>query len=137
MLLNEAQQRTLQAAVNRIIPPDEHPGGWEAGVGDYLERQLLGDLHPLAQTYKDGLDAMNREALAVYGAAFADLDADRQDSLLKRIESGPSGAADAGLLLRFFRLLIDHTAEGYYSDPGNGGNRNGVAWEMIGFHVTT
>ena len=23
--------------------------------------------------------------------------------------------------------------EGYYADPGNGGNRDGIAWQMIGF----
>jgi gluconate 2-dehydrogenase gamma chain len=25
------------------------------------------------------------------------------------------------------------TIEGFYSDPGNGGNRDAVAWRMIGF----
>jgi hypothetical protein len=25
--------------------------------------------------------------------------------------------------------------EGFYGDPGNGGNRNAVSWHMIGFEV--
>jgi choline dehydrogenase-like flavoprotein len=29
--------------------------------------------------------------------------------------------------------LVFLAAEGYYSDPGNGGNRAGCAWEMVGF----
>ena len=29
--------------------------------------------------------------------------------------------------------LVNHAAEGYYADPGQGGNRNRVSWRMIGF----
>lgn len=36
MKFNESQQRTLPAAVNRIIPADDYPSAWQAGVGDYL-----------------------------------------------------------------------------------------------------
>jgi hypothetical protein len=31
---------------------------------------------------------------------------------------------------------VEHSAEGFYSDPGNGGNRDNIAWKMIGFEVT-
>jgi gluconate 2-dehydrogenase gamma chain len=33
----------------------------------------------------------------------------------------------------FFHMVIEHVMEGYYSDPGNGGNRDLIAWRMIGF----
>jgi gluconate 2-dehydrogenase gamma chain len=33
-------------------------------------------------------------------------------------------------------MLVNHTMEGFYSDPGNGGNRDAVSWKMIGFEVT-
>ena len=46
-LFSERQAATLRAMVDRLIPPDDFPGGWEAGVGDYLARQLSGDLRPL------------------------------------------------------------------------------------------
>ena len=36
----------------------------------------------------------------------------------------------------FFRLLVEQTMEGFYADPGNGGNKGGVSWEMIGYRVT-
>jgi hypothetical protein len=32
-------------------------------------------------------------------------------------------------------MLAEHCAEGFYSDPGNGGNHSESAWKMIGFEV--
>ena len=47
MRLTKQQQQTLRAAVDRIIPPDDYPGAWQSGVGDYLARQFEGDLRPV------------------------------------------------------------------------------------------
>ncbi len=33
---------------------------------------------------------------------------------------------------RFFRRLRDHTMMGFYGDPRHGGNRDRVAWRMLG-----
>nr|PZN29591.1 MAG: hypothetical protein DIU80_09130 [Chloroflexota bacterium] len=134
-MLTDTQLATLRAALDRIIPPDDFPGAWEAGVGDYILRQLGGDLADQLETYRAGLDGLDYEALAASGRPFAELPAEAQDELLRRIERGeaqspwPVDAAD------FFRMLCEHAAEGFYSDPGNGGNRDGVAWRMIGFEV--
>jgi hypothetical protein len=125
------QTATLRAAIDRIIPPDDYPSGWEAGVGDYLARQLAGDLASVLDTYQSGLDQLDIAAQATAGADFADLTPDAQDALLTAIEAGAQGDD----LARFFRLLVAHTMEGYYGDPGNGGNRDQVAWRMIGFEV--
>ena len=35
----------------------------------------------------------------------------------------------------FFQTAVEHAMEGFYSDPGNGGNHDGVSWRMIGFEV--
>ena len=43
-LFSERQAATLRALVDRLIPADDFPGGWEAGVGDYLEGQFERDL---------------------------------------------------------------------------------------------
>jgi gluconate 2-dehydrogenase gamma chain len=34
---------------------------------------------------------------------------------------------------QFFQTVVEHVIEGYYSDPGNGGNREAVSWRMIGY----
>jgi Gluconate 2-dehydrogenase subunit 3 len=134
-MFNEHQHATLRALIDRIIPPDDFPGGWAAGVGDYLARQLAGDLRGLLETYRGGLDALDAEAQAAMGAPFATLDAQTQDALLSQVESG--GVATAWPIdpAAFFRAVCAHTAEGFYGDPANGGNRDGVAWGMIGFEV--
>ena len=53
MKLNKSQQRTLRAAVDRIIPADDYPSAWQAGVGDYLARQFEGDLKPVLDAYRE------------------------------------------------------------------------------------
>lgn len=134
--LTESQQVTLRALVDRIIPADDFPGGWEGGVGDYLDRQFSGDLRPLVEMYRAGLDALDEEAHAMTGGEFADLDSEAQDEVLRRVESGEVVANWAVDPVAFFRTTVEHAAEGYYGDPGNGGNRDGVSWRMIGFEVT-
>ncbi len=125
------QEATLRAVVDRIIPPDDHPGGWEAGVGNYLTRQFAGDLAPLFGDYANFLAAIDAIARRLHGAPFAALPTATQDALLVQIESDAHGDD----LARFFAVLVTHAMEGYYGDPGNGGNRDAVAWRMIGFEV--
>ena len=135
-MLTEAQRATLRALVDRLIPADDYPGGWDAGVADYLDRQFAGDLRTLVGVYRAGLEALDVEALAVAGVHFAELAPEAQDELLSRIERGevvtvwPVDPAD------FLRTAAEHAAEGYYGDPGNGGNRDAVSWRMIGFEVS-
>lgn len=135
MMLTLQQMTTLQAAVDRIIPADDFPGGWEAGVGEYLNGQFERDLAPLVETYRNGLDALDAEALARAEASFAELDPAEQDALLTDIEAGTTRTTWLVDPATFFQMLVNHSMEGYYGDPGNGGNRGGVAWEMIGFEV--
>ncbi len=135
MIFSDEQMRTLRSAMDRIVPPDDFPGAWDSGAGDYLLRQLEGDLHPVLPLYREGLDALNVEATALFAAPFAELDAARQDLLLRRIDLGALSPRASAALRPFFRALVDHTAEGYYSDPGNGGNRDEVSWKMVGFEI--
>jgi hypothetical protein len=137
MQLFSAQQLDiLRAVIDRIIPADEYPGGWEAGVGNYIQRQLTsGDLQHLVQTYREGLDALDAEALVTCGLHFYMVEPSQQDELLALIEQATVATAWPVNPIAFMTLLIEHCMEGYYSDPGNGGNRDGVSWKMIGFEV--
>ncbi len=133
--LNRTQISVLRAAADRIIPADDFPGAWAAGVGDYFA-QLLTREPQFLFTYRQGLDALKAETQAVSGRAFAEMEPDAQDALLARVESGEVQAEWPLDPEAFFRLLVAQTMEGFYADPGNGGNRDGIAWEMIGFRVT-
>ena len=134
-MLTETQKKTLKALVNCIIPPDEAPGGWDAGVGDYLYQQFEGDLKDAVSLYQQGLLALDAEAQAQYQRSFADLAADEQESLLQQVEQNKVQTTWPVNPAEFFLRVVHHCAEGFYSDPGNGGNRDGVAWKMIGFEV--
>ncbi|MEP7292399.1 MAG: gluconate 2-dehydrogenase subunit 3 family protein [Chloroflexota bacterium] len=139
-MLSERQVELLEALVNRIIPADEFAGGWEGGVRDYLLRQFERDLKALLPIYRLGLDALDGEARAVYGRNFDSLAPELQDELLRQIEAGRITTPWTVDPLAFFRMVIEHSAEGYYSDPGNGGNPDTASWAMaswtmIGFQV--
>jgi hypothetical protein len=134
-MFSHQQVEILQAAVNRMIPPDDWPGGWEAGVGDYLFRQFERDLKGAVETYRQGLDALGAEAQAIYGHGFAQLSEAQQDALLLQIERGEVKIDWPLDPAAFVNMLAHHCAEGFYSDPGNGGNRDEIAWRMIGFEV--
>lgn len=127
------QQQTLQSAVNRIIPPDDYPGAWDNGVGDFIFRILDGPEKHQQTTYCDGLDALYQEGMFQFGAPFANLTPVQQDTILRSLENGVSTAHWTVSPSAFFRMLVHHTAEGYYADPGNGGNQSRQSWDMIGF----
>lgn len=130
---SHAQVAVLQAALNRLIPEDEFPGAWEAGVADYLEQQFARDLVAAIPIYQVGLTALDAESEARLGNAFAEFGPAQQDEILGAIERGDVKTDWPTEPRRFMEMLVNHAAEGFYSDPGNGGNRNKSSWQMIGF----
>ncbi|TMR21944.1 gluconate 2-dehydrogenase subunit 3 family protein [Nonomuraea turkmeniaca] len=129
------QTATLRAVVDTIVPADEYPSGTEAGVLDYLDGQFGGDLAGSRACYGAGLDAVDAEAGETYGTRFDLLDPVQREALLRALESGDTRTPwpfDAAV---FVSTVVGHVMEGFYGDPGNGGNRDAVSWRMIGFEV--
>jgi len=135
IILTEQLQQTLRAALDRIIPPDDYPGAWESGVGDYLARQFEGDLRQVFADYCTGLTALDAESVARFRQSFSKLSEQDQDRLLGLIEAGEVITTWEVAPRFFFNLLINTTAEGFYSEPEQGGNRNAASWYMTGFAV--
>ncbi len=127
------EQAALRAVVDRILPPDQDPGAWEAGAEEYLARQLDGDLASMRGIVAGGLAGLDAEAAVRSGAPFAALAPDAQDALLRDVEQGAVRAVWPTPPAPFFALLVRTTAEGFYSDPAQGGNRGAVSWTMTGF----
>jgi gluconate 2-dehydrogenase gamma chain len=154
-----AEAAFIEAAVGRLIPNDEvGPGGLEAGVPFFLDRQLAGrfgrgDHYYLggpwpkgtpeqgyqsrfspAQLYRAAIAAIDKYVGANFnGGVFSKLAAEDQDKVLKGLESGEI-KLDAGVDSKsFFEMLLQNTKEGYFSDPIYGGNKDMGAWKMIGF----
>lgn len=125
--------RTMRAAIDRIIPADDFPSASEAGVDAFIVALLGGDRKDDAPAFGAGLDGLDAEALALGGKCFADCSSTVQDQILKRVEGGSMPTAWPVSPVKFFDLLLNLTAEGYFSDPANGGNRDAVSWKMVGY----
>jgi gluconate 2-dehydrogenase gamma chain len=148
----------VEAIVDRLIPPDpETPGGKDAGCAVFIDRQLAGPYgraqglymlppfqegtpeqglqSPLtpAERYRQGLAAFDKHCRAAFaGKGFADLSDEQKDSLLQKLEKGEVQLEGINGK-RFFGLFLENAQEGFFADPVYGGNRDMVAWRMIGF----
>ena len=156
LFFNSEEASFVEAAVARLIPADDQwPGALEAGVPNFIDKQLNGawgsgerlyrsgpwqrgtpsqgyqlPLTP-AELFRTAIAAVDAELKAT-GVPFAKMSAEQQDAYLHSLESGgrdlsgvPSGV--------FFTELWECTLEGFFGDPVYGGNRDMAAWLMIGF----
>ncbi len=119
-LLGKADAADFAAIAARIIPTTDTPGATEAGVIYFFDRAFADERSGEFGAARSGLDELN--ATLRNGARFADLDAARQDAVLGTIESSP-----------FFNLMRMMTIFGFFAMSSYGGNKNHVAWDLIGF----
>jgi len=112
----------LRAVVDRIIPADSDPGALDLGTDAFVLAALAGDAAALLPQIATGLTSLDAEAQRRHGVAFAALPPQFRDELLGEIEQAP-----------WFVALAELTAEGFYADPANGGNRDARSWAMIGY----
>ena len=101
------------SAFHRLRPLDEL--AWRTrieGSGGIPEREFNGPVTGWQERYRSGLASL--------GADFCELTPDDQDERLR---------AQA----EFTALLYVHCCEGMYGAPEYGGNRDGLAWQAIGF----
>jgi gluconate 2-dehydrogenase gamma chain len=148
----------VQAAVARLIPADDRgPGALEAGVPEFIDRQMntpyatgaiwymqgpfnpdvapeMGYQLPLVpkQIYNLGISEADAYSKKAAGKVFAELDGAQQDALLQKFESGEAEFAQLPAKL-FFSYLLQNTREGFFSDPIHGGNKEMVGWKLINF----
>ncbi|MFN8096393.1 MAG: gluconate 2-dehydrogenase subunit 3 family protein [Vicinamibacteria bacterium] len=133
-VLTDAEAATLAAACDRIVPPDEDPGASQAGVVVFVDRQLATRQKKELGFWREGLRGLDGAARRAHGKGFAELSEVEQVALLTRTEEGAGEKADWGDVspAEFFRALRWFTMMGFYGDPRHGGNRDRVAWRMIG-----
>ncbi len=115
MPLSPSHVDLLTAVIDRVIPKDDWPAASEAGVLDFLLPLL--ESEALVETYAANLSKLPSDFLALSGEA--------QDLAMRTSFSST-----------FLELVARQTIEGYYANPKNGGNKEEVAWRMIGFEVT-
>src|SRR5262249_37814011 len=82
------------------------------------------------EVYRVGILATNRYCETKYGKRFAQLEAERQDEILKALQSIELEKVPGST---FFGQLLSDTKDGFFSDPVYGGNRDMVGWKLVGF----
>ena len=149
----------VKAAVARLIPADDlGPGALEADVPHFIDQQLAGvygagarfysegpfgaqtpfqgyqwPLSP-AELYQVGIAATDQYCKETYKKRFAELDATKQDEVLKGLQ-GIAGAVDLKEIpgTAFFTQLLSDTKDGFFADPVYGGNKDMMGWKLVGF----
>lgn len=155
--LTHQEVRFLDAAVDRLIPPDAlGPGAREAGVTCYIDGALCSvwgthgrnyrsgpwrDGTPQQgyqsrltpqEVYRAGIREINALCGARHGKAFENLAHEQQDAVLRALEQGEIELESLSGKL-FFDLLLRNTEEGFFADPMYGGNRGKAGWKLLGF----
>ena len=146
----------VEAIADRIIPPDpQTPGGKDAGCGVFIDRQLAGpygrndglyregpfqkgakqqgpqSAATIAELYRKALAALDQHCRSTFGGKrYAELGDAEKDSVLHDLEDGKIKLNDGG---SFFAQILKDVQQGFFADPIYGGNRDMVAWKMIGF----
>jgi gluconate 2-dehydrogenase gamma chain len=132
----------VETAVARLIPRDDlGPGALEAGVPQFIDRQLASAWGAGARMYRSGpwregettqgyqlpdtpSELFRRSLRDIDVERFATLAPDAQDDFLRALEK------DAP---EFFDTLLALTMEGFFGDPMYGGNRGMAGWRLVGF----
>jgi len=146
----------VSAAVDRFIPPDEEwPGAVDAGIVEYIDRQMAGKWGSAGYMYwhgpfKEGTPSQGyqlpltpaelfRRAIAAInqyfttqGTPFHQLSADKQDQYLEMLLTNKTTLNGVPSKV-FADFLLQHTIEGFFADPIYGGNKNMLGWKMLGF----
>lgn len=135
-LTNEEGQ-LLEAIAGQFIPSDESAGAREACVVGFIDTQLQRHYSRFAQSYRNGLAAIQKTCRLMYNNDFESLTSERQISFLENLENNevPLDHWQDGQPAYLFRMMLSHCMQGFYGDPRHGGNCNHVSYEMIGLRV--
>lgn len=121
--LSAQEARTLGAICDQIIPADDFASASQAGVVEFIDRQLSRHFRRHRSAYRAGLKRSDSLSRQRYGGELAALPPARQLEVVLAIEKEER---------EFFELAREHALDGYYGAPRHGGNRDAVSWRMLG-----
>lgn len=132
-VLTEDEANLLIAITEQIIPADDDPGATDAGVVNFIDKQLAGFYSDLTTAYQNGLKAFQEYCRQKEGKSFEDLEWDQQTRVLKEFESSKPDHPywKENPASQFFNMIRNHTMQGFYGSPRHGGNKNYVSYKMM------
>ena len=130
----EPEANCIIALTDQIIPEDEYgPGAVYANVINYIDKQLIEVFTYEQGNYRSGIDSLQKSCKKSYAKKFDELEFSVQTKVLTDLESnklvpdywneinGPD----------FFRMVINHTMQGFYGSPRHGGNKNYISYRLM------
>jgi gluconate 2-dehydrogenase gamma chain len=156
--LRPGEQVFVEALVNHMCPADKlTPNGVDMGLNVYFDRALAGNWGQGDRLYLQGpfrkgsanqgyqlgmtpaaLFRAGTEGLAAYCQAtfkqpFDALPPATREQLLKDLQAGKVELPNGVPAKTYFAQLLQMFYEAMFADPIYGGNRNKMAWKMIGY----
>lgn len=121
------------ALCEQIIPKDESPGASDAGVINYIDRQLASVFHYDQQVYRQGLKNLQQNCIKQFNINFEMLPTDTQIELMQLMEKNLLDKTiwEEKSASQFFALLLKHTMQGFYGSPIHGGNKDYASFRML------
>lgn len=120
---SDEEARTLTAICDQIVPADQFPSASQAGVINFIDRQLSRHFRRYRSAYRDGLERADALSRRRFGRELVAVAPSRQFEIVAAIEQQDRA---------FFELVRSHTLDGFYGPPRHGGNRDAVSWRMLG-----
>ena len=121
--LSDEQAGTLGAICDQIVPADDFPSATQAGVLNYIDKQLVRPYRRHQDAYRAGLQNSDASSQKRFGKGLAELTPAEQLEVVTGISKEQP---------EFFELVRSHTFQGYYGSPRHGGNRDAASWKMLG-----
>lgn len=134
---DEHQRRTLEALAERVVPQAHRPAGRRIPIAPWIDQLCAAtlehgtrydDMPPQGEAWVRGLAGLDQAARALHGDAFADLEGEAQDDVIRQVAAGsPPGEVWRQLpAVRWWQVLAVRQLTGvYYAHP--------YAWDEIGF----
>lgn len=140
----EEEMKKLDILVDIIIPADDSSGSaTDAGVPDFIEF-MMKDIPAYQTPMRGGLLWLDHKADEMYGEKFLDISEEQRIAIIDQIAYPDKAAPEVANGVRFFNLLRNLTATGFFTseegfkDLGYVGNRpnawDGVPEEVLAKH---
>lgn len=104
----------LARITDLIIPPTETPGASAAGVPLYIDTVVRGNAQH-RKRFRSGLKGLDSEARKRFRRTFVTLSFDQQMSIVQPLSDAIDKREPRTDAERFFRVLKNITADGYYT----------------------
>jgi len=122
----------LIALCERIIPADDYPGATDAGVINFIDKQIRLRFPKEKELFRKGIESLRAWCRKAYNRNFEELSTDVQINTLQMMENDEMPKDNWTVPPRdFFNKLLARTMQGFYGSPRHGGNKDYMSFRML------